>query len=184
MHNIDNNNIVTDDAGSWWLFFVKAKMWFGSGRDSASLSSSGSLWTCSGLSGFCLLFLRSWFGVLTFDSNCIFAWSFCFLSPTSSKDRWYKKKKVIQIKIQTKVVNDGHSRPVQIWEHTYLKNRDITREVGIRSQVPTHMNRQFCTGAHEELSDWAPSEIIEFPLCCPPPHFQVWLYPCYRFWGP
>ena len=37
MHIIDNNNIVIDDAGSWW--FVKAKMWFGSGRDSASLSS-------------------------------------------------------------------------------------------------------------------------------------------------
>ena len=72
MHIIDNNNVVTDDAGSWWLVFVKAKMWFGSGRDYASLSSSGgslnqlSVW-------FCPLILRSWFGILTFDSNCIFA---------------------------------------------------------------------------------------------------------------
>ena len=94
MHIIDNNNIVTDDAGNWWLVFVKAKMWFGSGRDYASLSSSSrslnllSVW-------FCPLILRSWFGVLTFDSNCIFACSFCFFSPTSSKDRWIKKKKKI-----------------------------------------------------------------------------------------
>ena len=86
MHFIDNNYIVTGDAGSWWLVFVKAKMWFGSGRDYASMSSSSrslnllSVW-------FCPLILRSWFGVLTFDSNCIFACSFCFFSPTSSKDR-------------------------------------------------------------------------------------------------
>ena len=40
IHIIDINNIVTDDAVNWWLVFVKAKMWFGSGRDSASLSSS------------------------------------------------------------------------------------------------------------------------------------------------
>ena len=92
MHFIDNNYIVTDDAGSWWLVFVKAKMWFGSGRDYASMSSSSrslnllSVW-------FCPLILRSWFGVLTFDSNCIFACSFCFFSPTSSKDRWIKKIK-------------------------------------------------------------------------------------------
>ena len=92
MHFIDNNYIVTDDAGSWWLVFVKAKMWFGSGRDYASMSSSSrslnllSVW-------FCPLILRSWFGVLTFDSNCIFACSFCFFSPTSSKDRWIKKRK-------------------------------------------------------------------------------------------
>ena len=76
---------------SWWLIFVKAKMWFGSGRDSASLSSS-----CRSLNLLCVWFLpsflRSWFGVLTFDSNSIFAWSFCFLSPTSSKDRWLKTK--------------------------------------------------------------------------------------------
>ena len=58
----------------------------------ASLSSSSrslnllSVW-------FCPLILRSWFGVLTFDSNCIFACCFCFFSPTSSKDRWIKKKK-------------------------------------------------------------------------------------------
>ena len=67
-------------------------MRFGSGRDSASLSSSVGLWTCS-VSGFCPLFLRSWFGVLTFDSNCIFAWSVCSPSPNSSKDRWLKRKK-------------------------------------------------------------------------------------------
>ena len=87
MHFLDNNNIVTDDAGRWWLVFVKAEMWFGSGRDFASMSSSSrslnllSVW-------FCPLILRSWFGVLASDSNCIFAWSFCFFSPTSSKDRW------------------------------------------------------------------------------------------------
>ena len=92
MHFLDNNYIVTDGAGSWWLVFVKAKMWFGSGRDYASMSSSSrslnllSVW-------FCPLILRSWFGVLTFDSNCIFACSFYFFSPTSSKDRWIKKKK-------------------------------------------------------------------------------------------
>ena len=86
LHFIDNNYIVTGDAGSWWLVFVKAKMWFGSGRDYASMSSSRrslnllSVW-------FCPLILRYWFGVLTFDSNCIFACSFCFFSPTSSKDR-------------------------------------------------------------------------------------------------
>ena len=95
-----NNNIVTDDAGSWWLVFVKAKMWFGSGRDYTSLSSSSrslnllSVW-------FCTLILRSWFGVLTFDSNCIFACSFCFFSPTSSKDRWIKKIKKKKIFIYT-----------------------------------------------------------------------------------
>ena len=92
MHIFDNNNIVTYDAGSWWLVFVKAKMWFGSGRDSASLSSSSKslnllcVW-------FCPLFLRSWFGVLTFDSNCIFAWFFLLFLQHQLQGQVKKKKK-------------------------------------------------------------------------------------------
>ena len=86
-----SNNFLHNDAGSWWLIFVKAKMWFGSDRDSASLSSSSRSLNLVCVQFLSTFFLRSGFGVLIFDSNCIFAWPFCFLSPTSSKDRWLKK---------------------------------------------------------------------------------------------
>ena len=59
MHIIDNNYIVTDGAGSWWLIFVKAKMRFGSGRDSASLSSSS-----RSLNLLCVWFLSTFFFLL------------------------------------------------------------------------------------------------------------------------
>ena len=76
MHIIDNNNIVTGDAGSWWLVFVKAKMWFGSGRDSASLSSSSrslNLSTCS-VSGFAH-FLK----ILVWSPDLWFELYFCLI---------------------------------------------------------------------------------------------------------
>ena len=82
----------------WWcrellVIFVKAKMWFGSGRDSASLSSSG-----RSLILLCVWFLPPMFmilvGVLTFDSNCIFAWLFLLLSlPHQLQVQVIKKKK-------------------------------------------------------------------------------------------
>ena len=50
------------------------------------------LWTSS-VFGFCPLLLRSWFGVLIFDSNCIFAWLFFMLSlPHQLQVQVIKKK--------------------------------------------------------------------------------------------
>ena len=79
------DNIVTDDAGSWWFkIFVKAKMWFGSGRDSASLSSSG---RSSNL--LCVWVLPSFSKILVWSPNLwfelYFAWSSCFLSPPAPR---------------------------------------------------------------------------------------------------
>ena len=44
------------------------------------------------VSGFCPLLLRSWFGVLIFDSNCIFAW-YAFSPPPAPIQVIKKKKK-------------------------------------------------------------------------------------------
>ena len=92
MHIIDNNYIVTDDAGSCWLVFVKAKMWFGSGRDSASLSSFS-----RSLSLLCVWFCPPFFKILVWSPDLWFKLYFCliflFFLPHQLQGKVNKKKK-------------------------------------------------------------------------------------------
>ena len=62
------NNIVTDDAGSRWLIFVKAKMWFGS-----QSSSSRSLILL------CVWFLLSIFMILVWSPDLWIELYFCLI---------------------------------------------------------------------------------------------------------
>ena len=73
MHNFDNNNIVTNDAGSRWLVFVKAKLWFGSGQDSALLSAS------SIPNLLCVWFLPTFLKILVWSPALWFELHFCLI---------------------------------------------------------------------------------------------------------
>ena len=56
----------------WWEWPTSGKLW------GVYVIPPVGLWTCCYVSGFCPLFLWSWFGVLIFDSNFISAFFFFF----------------------------------------------------------------------------------------------------------
>ena len=87
-------NIVPVEEGSWWLFYVKVKMWCGSSQASIHWFIVFFQWAFVPAQCHVFLFSRPWYGVWPIYLNCIIACFFFMLfSPTSSKYRWIKNAK-------------------------------------------------------------------------------------------